>query len=179
MKNFIKNFSQTAITFIIPLISIIILVLCFYIPRADSYWNFLRLAPFYTGIYFWQSQRPDIFNIFSAFILGIVADVCEGSSLGINVLSFLLLYIISTQFSFRFNIQKFSYSWLIFGAALFITLFFKMLMASAMYRHFVPINLLIIELLLIFAVYPLLARIYIWVERKYIHLEERYEKIEP
>ena len=151
MKSFIKNFLSATTNFIIPLISIIALVLCFYIPQANGYWNFLHLAPCYTGIYFWQSQRPDIFNIFSAFILGIIADVCEGTPLGINVLSFLLLYIISTQFSLRFNIQKFSYSWLLFGAAILITLFFKMLMSSIMYRHFVPINLLIIELLLIFA----------------------------
>jgi hypothetical protein len=32
--------------------------------------------------------------------------------------------------------------------------------------------------LLTCALYPLLARIYIWVERHYIHLEERYEKVQ-
>ena len=179
MKSFLKHLISATTTFIIPLASILALVLLFYIPRDNGYWNFLRLAPFYTGIYFWQSQRPDIFNIFSAFILGIIADVCEGSPLGINVLSFLFLYIISIQLSFRFNIQKFSYSWLLFGTALLITLSFKTLMTSIMYRHFIPINLAGIELLLIFALYPLLARIYIWIERRYIHLEERHEKIEP
>lgn len=178
MKNSIKNFAITMITFFIPLISIVVLVLLFYIPRTNSYWNFLRLAPFYAGIYFWQSQRSDIFNIFSAFILGILADIFEGTHLGTNVLTFLFLYIISTRFSLRFNIKKFSYSWLLFGAALIMTMFFKMLITSTISRHFISISLMGIELLLIFALYPLLARIYIWIERRYIHLEERYEKIE-
>ncbi len=179
MRNSIKNFTLAMTNFFIPLISIIVLVLLFYIPRTNSYWNFLRLAPFYAGIYFWQSQRPDIFNIFSAFLLGILADICEGTHLGINVMTFLFLYIISSQLSLRFNIKKFSYSWLLFGAALIMTMFFKMLISSITSRHLISIVLIGIELLLIFALYPLLARIYIWIERRYIHLEERYEKIEP
>lgn len=179
MKNSIKNFYIEISAFFTPILNIILLVLLFYIPRSDNYWNLLRQAPFYTGIYFWLSQRPDIFNVLSAFILGIFADVLGGVPIGINILTFLILYIIAVQFSLRFNIKKFSYSWLLFITALLITFIFKALMVSILYRQIIPLNLWSIELLLTCALYPLLARIYIWIERRYIHLEERYEKIQP
>jgi len=178
MKNSIKNFYIEFSAFLTPLISILALVLLLSVPRSSDYWNFLRQSPFYAGIYFWQSQRPDVFNIFSAFILGIFADVLGSVPIGINIMTFLVLYIISVQFSLRFNIKKFSYSWLLFITALLATLIFKALIVSILYRQIIPINLWAIELLLTCALYPLLARIYIWVERRYIHLEERYEKIQ-
>ena len=178
MKAAIKNFLTETIAFLVPLASILALVLILYVPRSNSYWNFLRQAPFYAGIYFWQSKRADIFNIFSAFILGILADVIGNTPLGINIISFLALYLISTKLSLRFNVKRFSYSWLLFCAATITTLILKALIASIMYRQIIPLDLLGIELLLIMALYPLLARIYVWVERRYIHLEERYEKVE-
>lgn len=178
MKNSIKNFLSTTTVFLVPILSILALALLFYLPRTNSYWNFLRLVPFYTGIYFWQSQRSDIFHLLSAFILGIFADVLEGVSLGINVTTFLILYIISVKLSARFNIKRFSYSWLLFLTAMFLTFLFKASITSILYRNPIPFNLLFLEFLLVVALYPLLAWIYILIERRYIHLEERYEKIQ-
>jgi len=177
MKNSIKNFCINMSAFLIPLLSIIILVLILYIPRNNSYWNFLRQAPFYAGIYFWQSQRPDAFHFFSAFILGIIADVLEGTPLGINLTTFLILYFICINFAARFNIQKFSYSWLLFMAAIIIAMLFKAFIVSVLYRQIIPLNRLSMEFFLTVASYPLLARAYIWIERLCIPLEERYEKI--
>lgn len=177
MRSGLKNFLTATIAFLVPLISTLVLVLILYLPRGSNYWNLLRQAPFYAGIYFWQSQRPDAFNFLSAFILGIFADVLGGVMLGINVLTFLVLYLVSLHLSARFNIKKFSYSWLLFSSALLITLLFKGLIISLYFRHLLPLNLLIIEYLLILAIYPLFARSYIWIERNFIHLEERYEKI--
>jgi len=177
MKNSLKNFCTETKIFLIPILCIIFLVLLLAVPRNNIYWNFLRQAPFYTGIYFWQSQRPDAFNIFSAFILGVFADVLGSMPLGINIISFLILYITSAQFSIKFNVKHFSYSWFLFSLATIITLFFKTLILSIFYRKMIPVAPLFIELLLILAIYPLFARYYIWIERKYIHLEERYEKI--
>ena len=178
MKSGIKNFLYEAAAFLIPLLSTLVFVLILYLPRGNSYWNFLRQAPFYAGIYFWQSQRPDAFNFLSAFILGIFADVLGGVLLGINILSFLVLYLVSIYLSERFNIKRFSYSWLLFSAALFITMLFKGIITSLFFRQILPLNLLVIEFLLTLSIYPLLARAYIWVERRFIHLEERYEKIQ-
>lgn len=179
MKRLLKTFFQETAVRLVPLISILFLVLILSIPRTGGYWNFLRQAPFYAGIYFWQSQRPDAFNIFSAFILGIFADVLGGAPLGINVMSFLILYIIAVRITTQFNIRRFSYSWLLFSGAAVLTFIFKALIVSAFYRRFIPLTLIILELALIIAAYPLFARIYIFIERRFIHLEVRYEKIEP
>lgn len=177
MKNGIKKLLNEANTFFIPILSVLILTLLFYLPRNTSYWNFLHFSPFYAGIYFWQSQRPDIFHSFSAFVLGIFADVMEGTPIGINITTFLILYLISVKFSARFNIRRFSYSWLIFSTELLLTLLFKAIITSILYRQIIPLNLFFMEFLLTAALYPLLARIYIWTERHYIHLEDTYEKI--
>lgn len=58
----IKNFFAGIGVYAVPVLSIMAMVLVFYIPRFTEFWNYLRLAPFYAGIYFWISQRPDAFN---------------------------------------------------------------------------------------------------------------------
>lgn len=178
MKSAVKNFLTVSWVFLIPIASIIILELLLYIPRSGGFWNFLRLTPFYTGIYFWQSQRPDAFNMLSAFILGIFADVLSSTPLGVNIAAFLFLYLLSLYLSALFNVKKFSYSWLLFMVATLATFLFKAITVSIFYRRFIPLNYLLFEYLLTFTIYPLWARYYIWIERKYIHLEERYEKIQ-
>ena len=75
----IKNFFVGIGVYAIPVLSIMAMVLVFYIPRFTEFWNYLRLAPFYAGIYFWISQRPDAFNGISAFVLGIFADVVSAA----------------------------------------------------------------------------------------------------
>ncbi|MCM1323621.1 MAG: rod shape-determining protein MreD [Acetobacter sp.] len=177
MKNSIKNLCTTLGTYLVPILSIITLELLLYIPRTGGFLNFLRLTPFYAGIYFWQSQRPDAFNMISAFILGIFADVLSSTPLGVNIAAFLFLFLLSGYLSSLFNVKKFSYSWLLFILATFATFLFKALTVSIFYRRLIPLNYLLFEFLLTFTLYPLWARIYIWTERRYIHLEERYEKI--
>jgi len=177
MKSSLKNFLTSAKVLFVPTFSIMTLVILLYIPRSSSYWNFLRQAPFYIGIYFWQSQRPDAFSLVSAFILGLFADVLGGVPLGTNIMTFLVLYILSVQCSQRFNVKRFSYSWLLFSAIIFLTIILKAVLISIFYRQMVPLMALMMEWLLTVALFPLIARIFIWVEKQYIHLEERYEKL--
>lgn len=177
MKSSFKNFLSSAKVLFVPTFSILVLVILLYIPRSNDYWNFLRQAPFYIGIYFWQSQRPDAFNVISAFILGLFADVLGGVPLGINIMTFLVLYLLSAQCSQRFNVKRFSYSWLLFSGIIFITILLKAILISIFYRQLVPLTSLMMEWLLTVALFPLMARIFIWVEKQYIHLEERYEKV--
>ncbi len=177
MKTAVKRFCTNIGIYLVPILSILAAALLLYIPRSAGFWNFLHITPFYAGIYFWQSQRPDVFNLLSAFILGIFADVLSGVPLGINITSFMVLHLVSERLSSYFNIKKFSYSWLLFMLATFLTLVFKGTVVSIFYRKIIPLNYLLFEFLLTFALYPLWARIYMGVERRYIHLEERYEKI--
>lgn len=177
MKTALKRFCANIGIYTVPLISILAVTLLLYLPHFTGFWNFLHITPFYAGIYFWQSQRPDIFNLLSAFILGIFTDVLSGVPLGVNITSFMVLYITADILSSHFNIKKFSYSWLLFMLATLLTLIFKGTIVSIFYRKIIPLNYLLFEFLLSFALYPLWARIYMGIERRYIHLEERYEKI--
>lgn len=163
--------------YFVALFSIILLELVFYLPRTNEFMNLLRSAPVYAGIYFWLSQRPDAFNLLSAFIIGGITDVLTGTPLGINIITFLVLYLISARLFFLFNIQKFSYSWLLFALATLLTLLFKGIALSIFYRHFIPLNPLLFEFFLTVILYPLLARVYMFIELRFIHLEDRYEKI--
>ena len=175
MKTGIKNFITSFLVFITPILSILFLEIFFYIPRINEFYNHFRLAPFYTGIYFWLSLRRDAFTLLSAFILGIFADVLSSSTLGINMLSFLVLYLISDKIFSYFNIKKFSYSWLLFSLALLITLLFKAIIVSTFHLKLIPLNHLLLEYVLTTMLYPLIGRFYLFVENRYIHLEERYE----
>lgn len=175
MKSSLKKFFHTLYIFLVPLLSIYFLELICYLPRFSSFYNFLRFAPFYTGIYFWLSMRKDVFNIISVFILGIFADVLGSSTIGINILSFLFLYITSLKLFAIFNIQNFLYSWLLFSLTFLLTLVFKLISISLMYHTLLPLNLIFIEFLLTIAIYPIIARFYLFIEHRFIHLEERYE----
>jgi rod shape-determining protein MreD len=177
MKSSIKNIFTSIGFFLVPIISILFLEIFLYAPRSNSFWNFMRLTPFYIGIYTWISIRQDAFNLISAFILGFFADVLSGAPIGINIMSFLLLYIISSRILFYFNIKKFSYSWVLFTLASLVTLIFKGVLLSVFYRKLIPINFLFIEFVLTLALYPIITPFYVWVERRYIHLEDSYEKI--
>ena len=117
MKNSINNIFTNIGIFFVPILSILFLEIFSYCPRSNPFWNFMRLAPFYIGIYTWISIRHDAFNLISAFILGIFADVLSGSPIGINIMSFFVLYLISSRILFYFNIKKFSYSWILFSVA--------------------------------------------------------------
>lgn len=175
MKTGIKNFIASFLVFITPILSILFLEIFFYVPRINEFWNYLRLAPFYTGIYFWLIMRRDIFSLLSSFILGIFADVLSSSTLGTNLLSFLVLFIISEKMFIFFNIKKFLYSWLLFSLALLITLLFKALIVSTFHLTLIPFNHLVLEFILTTMLYPLIGRFYLFIENRYIHLEERYE----
>ena len=175
MKANLKQIILHFILFCIPILSILFLEILVYIPRINDFWNFLRLSPFYIGIYFWHQLRPDIFNIFSAFILGIFADVLSSSILGINVLSFLILHLLTSFIFSYFNIKKFIYSWLLFSVSLLFTEIFKSIIVSISYKNIVPFHLMFYEFILTTALYPIICRFYLFIETRYIHLEERYE----
>ncbi len=175
MKANLKHILTQSLLFCIPILSILFLEILIYVPRVNEFFNFLRLSPFYIGIYYWHQLRPDIFNIFSAFILGIFADVLSSSILGINVLSFLILHLISSYMFSYFNIKKFIYSWLLFSVSLLITEIFKSIIISISYQTIIPIPLMLYEFVLTTALYPIICRFYLFIETRYIHLEERYE----
>lgn len=177
MKNSIKNILTHIIIFFVPILSILFLEIFLYAPRSNPFWNFMRLTPFYIGIYTWINIRQDIFTLLSAFILGLFADVLSSTPIGINIISFLALYIISSKILFYFNIKKFSYSWILFSLASIITLIFKAILISAFYRKLIPLNFLLLEVALTIALYPIISPFYVWIERRYIHLEDNYEKI--
>ena len=176
MKNSIKNIFTHVGIFLVPILSILFLEIFLYCPRSNPFWNFMRLTPFYIGIYTWISIRHDAFNLISAFILGIFADVLSSTPIGINIMSFFILYLISSRILFYFNIKKFSYSWILFSLASLITLIFKAILLSVFYRKLIPLNTLFIEFALTVALYPIITPFYVWVEKRYIHLEDRYEK---
>jgi rod shape-determining protein MreD len=177
MKRSIKNIFTSIGFFLVPIISILFLEIFLYAPRSNPFWNFMRLTPFYIGIYTWISIRQDAFNLISAFILGVFADVLSSSPIGTNIMSFLLLYIISARILFYFNIKKFSYSWILFSLAFFITLIFKAILLSIFYRKLIPLNFVFVEFFITIALYPIITYFYVWIERRFIHLEDRYEKI--
>lgn len=177
MKKSIKNIFTSIGFFLVPIISILFLEIFLYAPRSNPFWNFMRLTPFYIGIYTWISIRQDAFNLISAFILGFFADVLSSSPIGTNIMSFLLLYIISARILFYFNIKKFSYSWILFSLAFFITLIFKAILLSIFYRKLIPLNFVFVEFAITIALYPIITYFYVWIERRFIHLEDRYEKI--
>lgn len=60
---------------LLPLLTSIILVLMSYVPLNFAAANNLRPAVGLMCVFFWMLHRPDVFNLFSVYFLGLVEDI--------------------------------------------------------------------------------------------------------
>lgn len=140
----------------IPLLVSLFMILFSYIPLSSSLANNARPLVGLLCIYFWLIYRPDLFNLFSVFILGLTADILSATPLGINIFSFLIMYLLVTNFLRYLNGKPFIVLW--FGFALFLlpVILSKWLLLSIFYSSFMPAMLLLFSYLITVCFYPII-----------------------
>ena len=79
---------------LLPLLTSIILVLMSYVPLNFAAANNLRPAVGLMCVFFWMLHRPDVFNLFSVYFLGLVEDIVTSAPFGANIFACLIMYLL-------------------------------------------------------------------------------------
>lgn len=141
----------------LPFLTSVAWILVSYVPLDFASANNLRPDVGLMCVFFWTLHRPDIFNLFSVYFLGLVADIITSAPLGSNIFSFLIMYLLVSNLAAYFNAKPFIVTW--YGFALFcsLTMLGRWLLVSVYYSQFLPLSLLMFSLLFTIATYPVLG----------------------
>ena len=92
---------------LLPFMSSVLLLLISYIPLDFSVFNNIRPSIGLICVYFWMLHRPDLFNLWSVYFLGVIDDIISSAPFGSNIFAMLLLYVLITNTSRFFNAKPF------------------------------------------------------------------------
>ena len=131
---------------LLPLLTSIILVLMSYVPLNFAAANNLRPAVGLMCVFFWMLHRPDIFNLFSVYFLGLVEDIVTSAPFGANIFACLIMYLLVSNLAVYLNGKPF--------------------VVSVYYSQFLPLSMLMFNLLFTIAFYPVIGLVNAFVQNK-------------
>ena len=157
---------------VLPLLFTVILVMLAYVPIRIPFSKFLRPDVAMICVYFWTLYRRDLFGPISVAVLGIVADSLGAVPLGINMFVFILVYVLAITYGMFVNTKPFAISWI--GAALILLVAYitKWLLMSVYYSVFLPFTGTCIGYLATILLYPLIARLNIFMQNRFLANDE-------
>lgn len=156
----------------LPLISSLVFLFITYIPMDFFPFNNIRPAVALVCIYYWLIHRPDLFNLVSVYIIGLVDDIISNVPLGTNIFSVLVLYVLVSNLSRFFNGKPFVITWYGFAALSLVAFLTKWLILSVYYSQFLPLSIVFFSFLVTVAFYPFLSLILAFVQNNLIADEE-------
>ncbi len=148
---------------LLPLLSSLILLLLAYMPFFP-----MAFHPEVSLIcvYYWMLHRPDVFNLFSVFVIGLAADLISSSPWGGNVFELLVLYVLVGYLLKYVNGKPFEIMWAGFVLSCLVVQLAKWFVLSFYYSQFLPLGMMIFSFLVTAAVYPLVSLINVFVQNK-------------
>lgn len=166
-QNIRENTSQVAKN-CLPFVVSVLMVMISYLPYNFIMMKGIHVAVGVSCIYFWLQHRPDLFNLWSAFGLGLIEDLISSSPMGSNVFEVLLMYLLVNSTSRLFNAKPFVVLWYGFMALSLITMLSRWLIVSVYYSQFLPLSALFFSYLVTVVLYPLLSLLMAFVQNKLI-----------
>ena len=110
MKKMSDELSENIVNYLqrlLPLFSSLLLLFFSYVPLDFLLFNNIRPAVAMVCVYFWMIHRPDLFNLVSVYLLGVVDDVISNVPFGTNILTLLVLYVLISNLSRFLNGKPF------------------------------------------------------------------------
>lgn len=151
---------------LLPFVVSALLITMFYMPLGFFSLNGIRPMVGVACVYFWLQHRPDIFNLWSVFCLGLWDDILSASPLGSCIFGMLLMYMLVNLTSRFFNAKPFIVLWYGFMLLLLVTMFGKWLLISVYYSRFLPLSMLCFGYMITIAIYPLLSLLLAFIQNK-------------
>ncbi len=157
---------------LLPFLTSVLLVLFSYVPLDFMFLNSIRPAIGIICVYFWLQHRPDLFNLWSVFGVGLIDDFVSSSPLGSNVFELLLMYVLVNNTSRFLNAKPFVVLWYGFMALSLITVLSRWLVVSVYYGQFLPLSMLFFSYMVTIAAYPLISLLLAFVQNHLIQDED-------
>lgn len=157
---------------ILPLASSILLLLISYIPLDFSIFNNIRPAVVLVCVYFWMLHRPDLFNLFSVFLLGMTDDIISSAPMGSSIFEVLVMYLLINNLQRFFNGKPFAITWYGFAILSLLTMLSRWLVVSVYYSQFLPLSILMFSYLVTVAAYPVISLLFAFVQNTLIYDDE-------
>ena len=110
-------------------------------------------------VFFWLFNRPDVFNIFAVFCLGLVSDVLNDTPMGLCLLAYLLMYVLENKITKYISNKLFAVSFMSFGILSFVVVGMQWLLLCGYYRQVIPFSGIFLSWLITVDLYPLVAMI--------------------
>ncbi len=156
------NFSEIMYHFFrhrIPLILSMLLVILFCMPLNFLELSGLRPQVGVICVYYWVEKRPYMFGPISAFLLGLLTDVCCATPLGINCLLLMVFAFVLNQIYHYFHPASFVTDWLFFALIATCLAFLKWLIFALYFGHFLNLLTIMPNVFSTIMFYPLIAYI--------------------
>lgn len=167
MAESVKSYFQR----LTPMCFSLLLILLSYVPLNFILSSNIRPAVGLVCVYYWIIHRPDIFNLFSVSILGILEDILSSVPMGTNLFSLLVLYMLLLNLGRFFNGKPFIVTWYGFAILSFLTLICKWLVVSIYYSQFLPFVPVMFSYCFSVAAYPILSLLNAFVQNYLIQDE--------
>ncbi|MBR2033815.1 MAG: rod shape-determining protein MreD [Alphaproteobacteria bacterium] len=152
---------------LLPFLTSLLLLLASYVP-VGFFLGGISPALGIVAAYFWLQHRPDLFNLWSMFLLGLIDDFVSSSPLGSNIFEMLLLYVLVNNTSRLLNAKPFVVLWCGFAALSLVTLLGRWLVVSVYYSQFLPLSMLFFSYLVTIAIYPLVSLLLAFVQNSFM-----------
>lgn len=162
-----ENISST-FQHILPFVVSVFLLSIFYMPLGTFSLNGIRPMVAIACVYFWLQHRPDIFNLWSVFCIGLIDNTLSTCPLGANIFEMLLMYLLVNLTSRFFNAKPFIVLWYGFMLLSLTVLLAKWLLLSVYYSKFLPLSILFFGYLITIAIYPLLSLLLAFTQNKFM-----------
>ena len=156
---------------LIPLCVTLFWVLALCVPTHLPLSHFFRPDLAMACLYFWVLYRSDLFSILCVLILGVVSDSLSGTPFGLNLLVFVVAYILTLTYGSYVNTKPFFISWIGFALVFLLVLFLKWILLSIYHKTFLLTEHIALTYVTTVLIYPLMARINIFVQNKYLRFE--------
>lgn len=147
---------------ITPFLISAVMIFISYIPLNFYASGIMRPELGLICVFFWVLRRPDLFNMFSVFFLGLIDDILSSAPLGSNIIVYLTVYqLVMSMYSFFYN-KPFIVSWYGFAFCFTSAELIRWLLVSVYYSRFLPISGVLFLCLFTIAGYPVVS----WINTK-------------
>lgn len=169
------NFSEIMRYFLrdrIPLVSSALLIILFCMPIDFFELSGLRPQVGLICVYYWVEKRPQIFGFISAFLLGLLMDICSTTPLGVNCLLLMIFTFVLGKIYYYIRPASFVVDWIFFALATFVYVLIKWLVFAVYFGQFVDMFSVLPNIFSTLTFYPFIAYINNWI-RLHLLVQER------
>ena len=157
MNKELKENFKLSLQRLLPFFLSLFFIFINYTPSNVSFSTFIRPEIGLICVFYWVLYRPDLFNMFMVFLLGLINDIISSAPLGADIITYLTVYVIvSNMIAFFYN-KPFVVVWYGFAFIFIIAELVKWLILSVYYAQFLPISGLFFISLFTVACYPVVS----------------------